>query len=504
MGSVRTTKERSPKLLGWQITVFVTIVALFLRLRNLGEPRHVMFDETYYAKDAWSLLKFGYSRDAVEDANELISAGGVADAFTSDPTWIVHPDGGKWMIAIGQWIFGMNATGWRFSAAIAGTLLVLVLIRLIGRLTGSWLIAGAMGFLLAIDGVGLVMSRIALLDIFLALWLLSMVSALVADRDWLAARLDRSRVPWIRPWQITAGVCAGLAVSTKWSALWPIAAFGITVVIWELALRGHLAELRKLFVRALRVGIPAFVSLVGVGFVVYLATWSSWLANHEVFEDRFGHGYGDIQPWSHLESGEASWSDPLLSLWEFHKMTYDFHTGDYLSKQTHPYQSNPAGWLIQKRPTSVDTATDIPAEECGAAVDSSCIREVLILGNPVIWWATAASLVLLPIVWWRTRSWRWSVPIVGVLATWLPWFFVGSRPIYSFYAVTVIPFSLLGLGMLLGYAYESHKWRRLVIAGIIGLLLISAVVSWWFWPVWTNEILPYDEWRKRMWFDSWI
>ncbi|MGC0417145.1 hypothetical protein ABIA38_002659, partial [Embleya sp. AB8] len=42
---------------GWLPCILVTLLAGFIRFWNLGKPKAVIFDETYYAKDAWSLLK---------------------------------------------------------------------------------------------------------------------------------------------------------------------------------------------------------------------------------------------------------------------------------------------------------------------------------------------------------------------------------------------------------------------------------------------------------------
>ncbi len=38
----------------------MTLVAGLMRFWNLGSPRAVIFDETYYAKDAWALIHNGY------------------------------------------------------------------------------------------------------------------------------------------------------------------------------------------------------------------------------------------------------------------------------------------------------------------------------------------------------------------------------------------------------------------------------------------------------------
>ncbi|MBK5218068.1 MAG: phospholipid carrier-dependent glycosyltransferase, partial [Propionibacteriales bacterium] len=278
----------SAKARGWIGPIAVAVFALVLRVWNLGYPRTLLFDETYYAKDAYSLLKFGYVQDFVKSANEQIYAGDLTGLFTGLPSQIVHPDGGKWVIAIGEWLFGLTPFGWRISAAVVGSLTVLILARLVLRMTRSNLIACFAGLLLALDGVHFVLSRVALLDVFLTFWLVSAIACLVADKDWIEARIDRLRL--IRPWQLAAGVCFGMAAGTKWSAVYVLAVFGVLVVAWEVlarrsAWRSMPAEYRHRrpphwITTALAVGFPAFVSIVGVAFLVYLATWTGWLIHH--------------------------------------------------------------------------------------------------------------------------------------------------------------------------------------------------------------------------------
>ena len=45
-------------LWGWLGPLLITAVAGVLRFWDLGRPKAFIFDETYYAKDAWSLLHF--------------------------------------------------------------------------------------------------------------------------------------------------------------------------------------------------------------------------------------------------------------------------------------------------------------------------------------------------------------------------------------------------------------------------------------------------------------
>ena len=47
----------SSRRAGWLWPLAVTAVALGLRLWHLGQPDQITFDETYYAKDAWSLIR---------------------------------------------------------------------------------------------------------------------------------------------------------------------------------------------------------------------------------------------------------------------------------------------------------------------------------------------------------------------------------------------------------------------------------------------------------------
>ena len=44
----------------WIITALITTVAFVLRVWNVGFPNSLVFDETYYPKDAWTMLHQGY------------------------------------------------------------------------------------------------------------------------------------------------------------------------------------------------------------------------------------------------------------------------------------------------------------------------------------------------------------------------------------------------------------------------------------------------------------
>ena len=515
--------------MGWLWPLAVATVALGLRLWQLGQPDQITFDETYYAKDAWSLSEFGYVREFVENADDRVNAGELDAALWKDtPAQIVHPEVGKWMLAAGIRLFGMNPFGWRVAAAVAGALTVLVLCRLVRRLSGSTLIGCLAGLLLCFDGLHLVMSRFALVDVFVTFWLVCAVACLVADRDWGRRRLLRlverdglgdggwgpvRSMLW-RPWRVGAGVCFGLACGSKWNGVFVLAAFGLLIWAWDAGARRALGVTWAWARSAVADAVPALFSLVGVALVVYVGSWGGWLVHHDLMEE----SYADYYHWgSYAQQEPDSWlgesQQALHDLWNYHQQMWHFHTVDVVettSKDPHPYESNPRGWLLDNRPVGIDLQSDIASGEqgCTAPSGETCLKQVLALGNPALWWLGAAALVA-SLWWWvARRDWRFGVPLVAVAATWLPWFRWDDRSIFLFYAVAIVPFTCAALAMVLGLVLGpagAGRWRRGWGAAVVGLALVAVVACFaFFWPIWTDQLITNSEWQQRMWFDRWV
>jgi len=527
---LRLATGRMPedRLAGWLATLAVTLVAGFMRFWHLGTPHAFLFDETYYAKDAWSLWHHGYVTNYVKDANDKILAGNLHGLWESTPSMIVHPEVGKWLIGLAEHLFGMDPTGWRVAPAVVGTLMVAVMVRLARRLTGSTLLGCVAGLLLCFDGLEFVLSRLALLDIFLAFFLLCATACLVADRDWGRARMAEL-VPdgwragagdwgpvrgllW-RPWRLAAGICFGLACGSKWNALYPLVAFGLLVWMWDAGARRaigvRLPKLRSAVVDAL----PAFGYLVLVALVVYVLSWTGWLLHAGVYDKYLSHNsYGPYwgsyvrQP-AHGFLPEA-WK-ALRSLWHYHQDVYAFHTGG-LNNATHPYQSTPEGWLILNRPVAVEAVNGIePGQQgCTAAAGSTCLRLEVLLGTPALWWGGVLALVYAGYAWVGKRDWRFGLALVGVVASWLPWIPNDNRPIFSYYAIAIIPFTILAvvlcLGTMLGGARASYR-RRMWGTAVGGAFVVLVVLNFaWFWPLYTGGLMTTKEWLDRIWFRRWI
>nr|WP_237740767.1 phospholipid carrier-dependent glycosyltransferase [Arthrobacter crystallopoietes] len=503
-----------PGLWGWLIPLFTAAIGGILRFYRLGEPDSLVFDETYYVKDAYSYLLSGYEREWPEDANDAFNAGSPGQPL-NEPEYVVHPPVGKWMIAFGMALFGSdNAFGWRFGAALVGTLSILLIALIAQSLFKSTALGGIAGLLTAIDGHHLVHSRTSLLDIFLAFWVVAAFGALLLDRydgrrrlaGKVAALARGGGTPrdsellfgplvlW-RPWRLAAAVCLGLAVGTKWSALAFVAAFGLMAVLWDMNAR-RVAGIRQWFgAGVLRDGVPAFFTMIPLAALTYVATWTGWFLSADGYHRQWARdNAGGIWGWV---------PDPLRSLAEYHRSAYTFHSG---LDSSHPYESTPWTWLFMGRPTSFYYQGD--ERGVNGCLVENCSTAVTVVGNAIIWWGAALALSAVVFAWLGRRDWRAGAILSGIAAGYLVWFLFPERTMFYFYAIAFQPFLILALTYVLGLVLgrsSDPPWRRRQGVLIVGLFVVAALlVAAFFLPVWTAEQIPYQDWRWRMWMPSWV
>lgn len=496
---------------GWLGPLAVAAFAGLLRFTDLGQPHAIIFDETYYAKDAYALWHGGYEINWPEDANTKIMTPGEPVPYRAMASYVVHPPVGKWIIGFGEQLFGMNPFGWRFSVALLGTLSVLMLARIARRMFRSTLLGCVAGLLLAVDGLHLVLSRAALLDLVVMFWTLASFGCLVLDRDHTRARLaaklggvenavlaQRVNLGW-RPWRIAAGVCIGLTSATKWSGLYVAVFLGLMVVLWDVGARRLAGAPRPYRAVLTRDVLPAFVSVVLVALAVYLASWWGWFAS----SNAPGQG-GWGRDWAAGRSTDYPWiPEGLRALWHYHSTVYDFHTNLH---DPHTYQSNPWSWLVLGRPVSFFyDSPKLGQDGCTAA---NCAREVLGIGTPLLWWAAVVALVYCLWRWIFRRDWRAGALLCGLGAGYLPWFLYQERTIFLFYAVVFVPFLALAVTMLIGALIgpaTASRDRRAIGSAVAGLLVLMIVWNFlYFYPLFTGQTIPLEDWRSRMWFNSWV
>ncbi|WP_258313748.1 dolichyl-phosphate-mannose--protein mannosyltransferase [Brevibacterium aurantiacum] len=464
----------------WPALLIITAIGGVLRLFNLDFPHRLIFDETYYVKDAYSVFKYGYERSWPENADDSFNAGDPS-VIESTPEYVVHPPLGKWIIGAGIHLFGADDSfGWRFSVAIVGTLTIFLMGFIAWKLFRSAFFACVAAGLLSIDGEHFVHSRTSLLDIVLMAFVLLAFAFIILDREFVTKRLatytasirppDRSRsyaltpdserrTPTeavatsrarvrrpsrgkdlinfgprlgVRPWLIAAGISLGLAMGVKWSGLYAVAAFGILVVAWDVHSRHRAGIVHPWLGMLIRDSIPAFIKLVPVALLTYIVTWAGWIRSDDAWDRQWAFENGGW--WSAL----PDWLLWLPSLAHYHYTAYSFHVG---LDSEHPYMSNPWGWIVQWRPTSFyyespdQGSMGCAVEHCSAAITS--------VGNPVIWGLAPIAILVALVAWIIRRDVRAGVILAGLAATWLPWFAYQERTIFTFYTIVMVPFVVL-------------------------------------------------------------
>lgn len=507
-----TDDERARRLYAWLGPTLVVLLAAALRLWNLGAAHDLMnqFDETYYVKDAWSLAHLGYEGTWPSDANDRFLSGRT-DIFQTDPAFVIHPPLGKWIIAIGMLLLGPESGwGWRITTALLGTAAVLVLMLIAKRLTASTTFAVVAGLLMAVDGLAISMSRVALLDMSLTFFVLLAFLFVVRDREGTTTRIAETvaarrtgdeppswgPVLWNRPWIVAAGAALGAATAVKWSGVWVLAGLGVYLVVTD-ALARRRAGVLLWPTDALRQGVATFVLFVPVAFAVYLASWTGWL----VTDGGYDRHVADANP----ATGLWSWVPlPLQSLWQYHVTMYN--SASQITSG-HTYASPAWQWPLLLRPTGMYYHQDaFGVDGCQAA--NGCAQVISSIPNPLVWYAGVAAVLYLAYRFVITRDWRYALVLTGVAVTYVPWLFFPARTVFQFYTVLILPFMLLALTFALqdiagsgrSDTYRRHTGQRLVLV-FLGVAVLLA--AFWY-PVISAMPVPYDFWRLHNWMPSWI
>jgi dolichyl-phosphate-mannose--protein O-mannosyl transferase len=503
------------RLWGWIGPLLVTLFAAVLRFNRLSVPNAVIFDETYYAKDAWSILKHGVEWNWVANptsnpnfVNDQVIAGHsnlfAACSGTGCGEYVVQPEVGKLLIAVGEWLFGLTTLGWRFAPAVFGSLAILVMCRVARRLTRSTLLGCTAGLLLSLDGLEFVLSRTAILDIFLMFFVLAAFGALVVDRDVSRARLAEAVVLrpsdesgpelGIRKWRVLAGVLIGLACASKQYGVWYILAFAGLCLAWDVGARRTVGLRGYIRGALVRDGKWLLLTLGVIPLVTYVLTWMNWLVTSTGYDRNYAQGTGFNLPVL----------APLYSLFEYHKEMVSFGVG---LNATHPYMSQPWDWFVISRPvaffwTSYTDSAGLHAAKSGTT--GPWVQEVLAIGNPAIWWVSIPAMAFC-LGWWLTRrDWRAGAALLGIAAGWVSWLPFVSRTKFYYYALEFEPFMIicivLCLGLIIG-PVTAGLVRRAAGSVLAGMYVLAVlIVFWYFYPILTGQIIPYSDWLSHMWY----
>jgi hypothetical protein len=405
-----------------------------------------------------------------------------------------------------MWLFGPdNSFGWRFATALFGTALVLLLFLVAKSLTNSTVFATVASFLLAIDGLGIVMSRSrcstcsSRSSCCSPSGSSSSTGAKAGPPRRCISRAGRWSAPawgpvlWNRPWLIAAGAAAGAATAVKWSGVWVLAAIGLYLVVTD-ALERRRLGITFWPTDAVRQGAASSSSRPGrfrrVPRVV------GGVARTDGGYDRHA---ADANP----RRGSSRGCRSLQSLWKYHATIYGSMTG---MTSPHSYASPAWQWPFaggrrrctrRPRPTGSPAARRqrMPRHPLQHAEPAALVRE-----------HRRDRLPRLPI---RPRCATGARGGArrhrGHVAPWLAY---PERTIFQFYTIAIWPFLLLALTFALQHVAGAASSTASAHGGTAGRHRLPrrspSLLSIFWYPLWSAMQVPYEFYRLHNWMQGWV
>lgn len=449
--------------------IIIVIFAFVTRIYRLSTPSTYMFDEVYHAVTAKLILH--NDPRAFEWWNPPPEPNTAVD-------WL-HPPLAKYTQAIGMGIFGENSFGWRISAVIFGTMLVVVTAKLADALFENKSLALLAAFFAACDGLLLTQSRIAMNDIHVTFFIVLTFVVYIKFRK--AVKTNYLLM-------FLTGLSAGLACGSKWSGVFAIVVIGFFEFLdlvnkkYAINLGYFLSRIAFLLVLPGVMYIFAYSQMFMQGKTLicegnqvqqnacYCSNESSlWVqALEKIVPER-------TEYWKSLEA-RGGCTRLISHFSELHTQIWWYQTN---LKATHTFQSRPWQWFLDARPVwfYVD-------------YQDTTIANIYAQGNPLLFWfgdvAVIVSIITLFLNLKKLKKsakklWPLFFILIAYFTVWLPW--EASPRIMFFYHYTpAVPL----LSIIL--AYWLIQLCRLkngkILAGICTVLIFCTFVL--FYPNWTG------------------
>ena len=418
--------------------LLAALVGLFseaLFLWGLATPHKLVFDEVHYVPAARILLNL------------------------TQPANTEHPLLAKEFIAAGIALFGDDSFGWRFFSTLAGAATVMAVFAITWLLLGKIRPAVMAAIFAILNFTIYIQSRIAMLDGYLAAFLLGAI----------AAMLWAMRAPPGKAWPrwIAASVLFGLAIGAKWAAVpyvvWAGLAFLAVRYLDTRAARRPVADMLSGNSQPHWPGLPAIPALAAMGLVSLGTYFLTFLP-------------------AFFYQNDPMTLDGLLP---FQEMMYHQQT---LVLPHHPYQSSWWTWPLMIRPIWY------LYEYADGAV-----RGVLMIGNPVILWGGLIAVAACLYGWVRDRDGRRGFVALLWIASYAIWAITPKS--LGFFYYYYLPSIFLCIALACAFdRYARGKlehWDE-------GYAILAFGVTVYFFPIISAARLPNDQaFLHWMWFSTW-
>ena len=417
---------------------FLLIIGLGLKLYRLDNPNSYYFDEIYYAFTAQEMAK---GNRAGWEIGHTAPQG-----FAYE--WS-HPHLGKELSAIGILIFGDNTFGWRFFQALFGgfgTLFIYLLGKELFLSKRAGLIAA---FLFTFESFIFVLSRIAMVDIFLMSFILLASLFLV----------KYARTPKIA-FLLLSGFFCGAAISVKWSGIYALEFLAVSsfLLIFYREAYSEIGKKGSFYFQFVKIIPKIFLVFVIIPFVVYLATYIPFFL--------YGNSFSDF-----------------ISL---QNNMYGYHKG---LTATHPYQSSWWKWPLLLRPVYL---------YLGSGKEESA--HIYAIGNPFIWWSGCVFLILSVVQVIRKELPALAFVTLSVFAYWLPWALSPRKLVFLYHFLASLPFVILIIAYFLDLLWSKSYYGR---AFVLVYLAIALGMFIYFYPILAAVPVSNVSVESFFWLKSW-
>jgi dolichyl-phosphate-mannose--protein O-mannosyl transferase len=422
--------------------LLLALILLFsfgIRFYRLGIPDSYYFDEVYFAFTAQEMAKG--NRAAWESSAKAPED--LAYEWT-------HPPLGKEISALGILIFGNNTFGWRFFQSVFGALGALFIYLLGKELFGSKSAGLIASILYSFESFVFVLSRITMVDIFIAVFLI-LASLFIVKY----ARTRRNTYLFL------TGFFCGAGMSIKWSGVYITEFLAGVALFLMYYFEVYTTKVRdKEFIASLLKIIPRMaLAFIVIPVLVYLATYIPYFYNGNSFQD-------------------------FLTL---QGNMFGYHGG---VTQSHPYQSSWWQWPLMLRPVFLHYA------DLGKGLRS----DIYLMGNIFIWYTGLLFLILGIIQVVRKETPPLLFTVLSVFAYWLPWAFSPRKVVFLYHFLPSLIFILLTSTYFLNELWKSSRRGKILVAVYF---CIAGGVFFYFFPVLSALPIKNMDINRYMWLSTW-
>lgn len=367
----------------------------------------------------------------------------------------VHPPLGKLIMAIPVLLFGMSTFAYRLMGNIAGILMIPVIYALAKNLFKNRKWAILAGLLMMFDCFHFAQTRMGTVDSFLVLFImlsaLFMYKYIVLEND---AKLKTKLVNLF-----LSGLFIGCAIATKWTGFY--AGLALAIVFFANIIYRNVGKGKEKDKDLGKIILSCFVFFVGIPLLIYVLSYLL---------------FPIVYP------GKVEGISGLI------KQTQDMYTYHSTLEATHPFTSEWYTWPAMVKPVWYYVGY------FGGGMKGTIVG----IGNPAIWWfGIIASIFVLIMALLRRKREDWFI-LVFILATWLPYVFIG-RIMFMYHYFPTLPFIVLAIVALIKFITEKIR-NNSVYLFYVGVVILLFT---YFYPVISGMITSEKYIETIRWLSSW-